>query len=223
MEQDTKYRWYQRPPDGNHTALGLGRPRVEFADEIFPENLHNKTLLDVGCAEGVFCAEAIKRGAARVVGIDKKERRIAMASQVQQSQGSNVEFMSGNFEEMRQEDVGQFDYVICLNVIHHAINPIGFIQKLAAITRNKLILEVAGLAELEAKTSLGIWRYFFSIIPLKFQPSIIIHGANSGFCLSPKAVAQAVQTGGANSFRSIDVRPSYSSQKKTRYCLIASK
>ncbi len=34
-------------------------------------NLEGKSLLDIGCNEGFFCMEAKKRGAARVVGIDR--------------------------------------------------------------------------------------------------------------------------------------------------------
>jgi len=225
VDSNKQYRWYQHTSKDGQALTGLARERIEFAAEIFPESLQGQSVLDVGCAEGVFCTEAIRRGAARVVGIDKKERRLAMASQIQHTSTGKpqVEFIFGNFEEMPLEDLGQFDCVICLNVIHHAMNPIRFIQRLASIARKKLILEVAGLEELEARTSLGRWRYFFSIIPLQLQPSMMVYGANSGFCMSPKVVRQALQNDTDGEFRLIEVRPSYVSQKKTRYCVIASR
>lgn len=225
MDSYKQYRWYQQPSKNSRALPGLGRERKEFAAEIFPESLQGQSVLDVGCAEGVFCAEAVKRDATRVVGIDKKERRLAMASQIHLSSTGKpeAEFIFGNFEEMSLEDLGQFDCVICLNVVHHAMNPIRFIQRLASIARKKLILEIAGLEELEARTSLGRWRYFFSIIPLQLQPPMLVYGANSGFCMSPKLVRQALQNDTDKQFHSIEVRPSYISQKKTRYCVIASR
>ena len=225
VDSNQHYRWYQRPPNDSQVLPGLGRERNDFANEIFPESLHGQSVLDVGCAEGVFCAEAIRRGAARVVGVDKKERRVSMANQIQASQSgaSKAEFIYGNFEDMPLAELGQFDCVICLNVIHHATNPIEFIQRLASVTRRKLILEVAGLEELEARTSLGAWRHVFSMIPLKLQPPVIVCGANAGFCLTPKAVTQALQNVGDPGFGSIEIRSSFVSEKKTRYCLIASR
>ena len=35
-----------------------------------PVELEGRTFLDVGCWEGVHCAEAVRRGAAEVVGVD---------------------------------------------------------------------------------------------------------------------------------------------------------
>jgi len=225
VDSNKQYRWYQRTSKNGPVSSGLGRERIGAAAQIFPDSLHGQSVLDVGCAEGVFCTEAIKRGAARVVGIDKKERRVDMANQIQHSgdDETQAEFIFGNFEEMSLEDLGQFDCVICLNVIHHAMNPIRFIQRLASIARRKLILEVAGLEELEARTALGLWRHFFSVLPLQLQPPMIVHGANSGFCMSPKAVRQALQNKTGNEFRTIECRSSFVSQKKTRYFMIASK
>ena len=223
MESEDVYRWYQSPSGDQQDLQGLTRDRQQFAAKILPGSLRGESLLDVGCAEGVFCAEALLRGATKVVGIDKKERRVSMANQLQTSTGPNADFVFADFEDMTPDHVGEFDYVVCLNVIHHALDPVRFIQKLAMATRKKLILEIAGLDELEAKGALGLWKYFFSLVPRNFQPPVMVHGVNSGFCLSPRAVTQIVQKVPGVKFRSIEIRESYKSYKKTRYLFIASK
>jgi len=219
---DENYRWYQQPPSHEPGISGIARDRLQLADLILPTDLRGKSFLDVGCAEGLFCFEATKRGAGRVLGIDKKERRISTARDLANNEDEVPEFIFSNFEEMAVSDVGQFDYVVCLNVIHHTRNPIKFIEKLVAVVRKRLILEIAGLDELEAKAALGLWKYFFAMVPKKMHPAVIVHGTNGGLCLTPKVVIQALSGPvSARPFSSIQVRDSYKSRKKTRYLLIA--
>src|SRR5438067_1006241 len=77
-------------PFGLHTP---GVDRSATRDLIFPESLVGKTVLDVGCALGYFCFEAEARGAARVVGIELKERRFSQALLLKKIKGSRVEFI----------------------------------------------------------------------------------------------------------------------------------
>ena len=46
------------------------KERNKWQRYSLPEDMTGKTFLDVGCWEGVNCAEAMTRGAKRVVGVD---------------------------------------------------------------------------------------------------------------------------------------------------------
>ena len=57
---------------------------------------------------------------------------------------SKAQFETFNIE--RDTLDRQFDYVLCLNVLHHLRNPLATIDKLIAATREVLVLEVAGFS-----------------------------------------------------------------------------
>ena len=219
MEQ---YRWYQTPPklEGN---LDNARGRLELADNILPKEFSGESLLDIGCAEGIFCIEVAKRGAKDIVGIDKKERRIAAANYLVSEGDENIKFIIGNFEEMSPNEIGFFDYVICLNVLHHVSNLQTSIDKLLALTRKCLVLEIAGLNEKEPEDALGKWRLFFRLIPPRLHPPVIVAGTNGGLCISPRALRQMIIRAGGEDLESIRTSQSFTSSKKNRYLLIANK
>jgi 2-polyprenyl-3-methyl-5-hydroxy-6-metoxy-1,4-benzoquinol methylase len=129
-------------PYGLHTP---GRDRSTTRDLIFPESLTGKSVLDVGSALGYFCFEAEAKGATRVLGVELDEERFRQACLLKEVIGSNVEFMKRDILE--QPLTEQFDYVCFLNVIHHLDEPIRAIHQLAAITREKLIIEFPTLQD----------------------------------------------------------------------------
>ena len=127
-------------PGGVRTS---GNDRSNTLDKILPPDLTGKTVLDIGCRYGFFSFEAARRGAKSVVGLDfdkdalSKARRIAALSKL------NVEFREGDIS--RAPIAEKFDYVLCLNVLHHLRDPLGVLQNLIEITNERLILEMAGL------------------------------------------------------------------------------
>ncbi len=123
-------------PFGLHTR---GRDRSRTRDLIFRESLIGKSVLDVGSALGYFCFEAEARGAPRVVGVELDPERFRQACLLKDIIGSRVKFIHGDI--LSQPLDQKFDYVCLLNVIHHLDEPIGAIHKLAAITREFLIIE----------------------------------------------------------------------------------
>ena len=129
-------------PYGLHTP---GRDRSATRDLIFPESLTGKSVLDVGSALGYFCFEAEAKGATRVLGVELDEERFRQACLLKGVIGSNVEFMKRDILE--QPLAEEFDYVCFLNVIHHLDEPIRAIHQLAAITRERLIIEFPTLQD----------------------------------------------------------------------------
>ncbi len=146
-----------------------GKDRSWTTERIFPEDMSGKSVLDIGTKYGYFCFEALKRGAKRVVGIDVNPEDIRKAKMLADCLGVEVEFLTLDIE--REELTEKFDFVLCLNVLHHLKNPIGLLEKLIDLTEERLILEIASLYRHHHK-KLGlsrIQRHF-----LKRTPAIVV-------------------------------------------------
>ena len=52
-----------------------GKDRSKTADLVFREGVHDKRVLDVGAYYGAFTHEAVRRGAAHVVGLEPDQER----------------------------------------------------------------------------------------------------------------------------------------------------
>lgn len=143
-----------------------GHDRSSTADVIFPNDMTGKSVLDVGSALGFFCFEARHRGANRVVGIDLDDQNVRKAKILADILGEKVEFASRDVERAPLEEA--FDYVLCLNVLHHLSNPIQGLDNLIAATKHALILEIATIGKHDRR-KLGInWlqQKLFEIAPL---------------------------------------------------------
>ena len=146
---------YQSIPllDGSHSP---GKDRSATAEQILPQDLSGKSVLDIGCSYGYFCLEAARRGAVRVLGIDVGATNIANARRFAAKLDLPVEFRQGDIERERFDE--SFDYVLCLNVLHFLRNPLATLERLAGITRESLLLEVAGFGASDRR-NLGISRW----------------------------------------------------------------
>ena len=83
-----------------------------------PADLTGREVLDVACNEGFFCMEAWRRGASRVVGIDRNPEFIDRARQRDPDTDYRVmDFMAlDTIEE-------QFDLVLLLSALHYSADP----------------------------------------------------------------------------------------------------
>ncbi|CAN5293787.1 hypothetical protein BH10PSE7_BH10PSE7_39000 [soil metagenome] len=131
--------------------FGLSTPGVDRSktfDLIFPEDLTGKSVLDLGCNHGYFCFEALRRGAARVVGYDLRPNTIRGAKLLADCLSADVQFEVRDLNGPLIDE--EFDYTLCLNVLHHLRDPLRTIDNMAAITRDRLAIEIAvpGLIEL---------------------------------------------------------------------------
>lgn len=102
-----------------------------------PDDMAGKTFLDVGCWEGLDCVEAVKRGAARVVGIDlcTCEKLLGLVKK-HDFVFLQMDVFSDAFLALRV-----FDVVLCSRVFHHVWNPIGLLVRLRKVTGKILFLE----------------------------------------------------------------------------------
>jgi 2-polyprenyl-3-methyl-5-hydroxy-6-metoxy-1,4-benzoquinol methylase len=209
---------YQRIELPYGLATG-GVDRSRTRDLIFRDDIKGKTFLDVGCSLGYFCLEALKRGAARAVGWDVDADRVRQAGMIASLLGSKAEYCQRDVEDIEREELRErFDVVICLNVLHHVIDPIATLDKLIELTREKLILEVASLgARDRKKLGVSLWHSWV----LSKLPTIVVGGQQVGqtFFFSPEAFRHLLQYQRTH-FSGIDI---FKSEFKDRFMVVATR
>lgn len=102
-----------------------------------PVELQGKSFLDVGCWEGVHCAEAVRRGAADVVGIDLCTGP-ELAENVDRY---GFEFLQMDVFGESFGGLGSFDVVLCSGLLPTAQSPALLISRLRSVARELLVLE----------------------------------------------------------------------------------
>ncbi|MDB4954401.1 MAG: Methyltransferase type 11 [Myxococcales bacterium] len=106
-------------------------PRAKFARfaQLVPEDLRDKTVLDIGCNAGFYSFEMKRRGAARVVGIDSDERYLAQARLASEVLGYEIELR--NLDVYRVGALGEkFDFVLFMGVLYHLRHPLLALDRL---------------------------------------------------------------------------------------------
>ena len=130
-----------------------GGDRSAVARKAFPKDMSGKSLFDLGCRNGYFGFEAERRGATRVVGGESNPNSLVKAELLADVLGSKAQFHK--FDVERDPMPGTFDFVLCLNVLHHLRNPLATLDKLIDATRETLVLEIASLTPKDRRESLA--------------------------------------------------------------------
>lgn len=133
--------WYQTIPvrDGLVTP---GKTRSDQRLRLLPPlDLAGRSLLDVGCNSGMYCFEAARRGASRVVGIDVDRRRLDQARTLAAILGLDVELHQ--MDLAAAPALGRFDVVFCFAVLTEIGDLLGSLAALARLTGGRLYLELA--------------------------------------------------------------------------------
>lgn len=153
-----------------HGLTTPGQDRTCTADLVFPADLTGKTVLDLGCNHGFFCFEAIRRGAARVVGIDHSPDIIRKARLLADAIGSAVDFQVRDVNTMALRET--FDYILCLNLLHHLDNPLLSLRNMMDFARERLVIEAAGLNLFDYFRRLEVVPFFAFL--MSFAPVIYV-------------------------------------------------
>lgn len=104
-----------------------------------PDDLTGKTFLDVGCWEGHWCAEAVRRNSSSVVGVDLC---------TSESLRENVERYGFDFLQLdvlseKFLELDRFDLVLCSGVLYHVESPLSLLFRLRKTVTELLVLETA--------------------------------------------------------------------------------
>ena len=119
------------------TAEGVPVAHNNWDRYGLPEKIEGKSFIDVGCWEGVNCAEATKRGAGQVVGVDLCTTD-ALKANVDEF---GFEFVQLDILSEKWLELDTFDVVLCGGVLYHVENVISFLFRLRRITAGALYLE----------------------------------------------------------------------------------
>jgi 2-polyprenyl-3-methyl-5-hydroxy-6-metoxy-1,4-benzoquinol methylase len=96
----TKYHKYERDYAKKYGPLLVGD--------------RDRSILDVGCANGMLSAFLKNQGFAEVVGIDLNKELIEKARQ-----NRNIEFVVGDAQEFLQKSGRKFDVIFIFNIVEH--------------------------------------------------------------------------------------------------------
>src|SRR5687767_8581888 len=142
------HRWYHSIDLGSGVVTrGSDDTPVRLAQLQLPGSLAGRTVLDIGAWDGFFSFECERRGAARVVATDYYSWRgsgwgaKAGFQLAREALGSKVEDVDIDVMDIAPERLGTFDIVLFLGVLYHLRHPLLALEKIAAVTRELLILE----------------------------------------------------------------------------------
>jgi predicted kinase len=170
---------------------------------------------------GFFCFDAEDRGATHCVGADIDPENVRKCRLLAECRGSNAQFIHFDIET---DDVPQqYDYVLCLNVLHHLRNPIGALEKLIRSTRERLILEVASFGPNDRRKNRVSFfaSAFLRRLPVMYVAGSTAKNASSSqtFFITERAI-EILLAGHRASFAKIDF---IDTGHKGRYIAVAHK
>ena len=144
----SQIRWYHTIDLGDGIITSGLNKTPEFMPRIgLPVELRGKTVLDVGAWDGAYSFEAERRGASRVLATDhhcwsgRGWGTKAGFDLAREALGSRVESLDIDVFDLSAASVGAFDIVLFLGVLYHLQDPLNALRRMAAITRELLILE----------------------------------------------------------------------------------
>ncbi len=85
-------------------------------------NMHNCTILDVGCGGGIL-TEALARTGAQITGIDLSEASLEIARRHAKEQGLNIDYRYESIEQVAEKHAGKFDVITCMEMLEHVPEP----------------------------------------------------------------------------------------------------
>ena len=124
-------------------AVDQGNRRIlEWLNDRYQQSIVGQTVLDLGCADGLYSFWASRCGAERVVGVERNRYNFERAEWLRTVLGlKNVSFVHGGIEKHSPDNV--FDYVFCFNLLYHLVEPLTTLFQLRGRCKKELLLVTA--------------------------------------------------------------------------------
>ena len=141
--------WHS-PIDLGHGVVTKGwSAQRRFARRLrlmqIPEDLSNKTVLDIGTWDGYFSFEFERRGA-KVLAIDIwSEAALANFLFARNKLDSKVEYKRLDVHDLDPRLIGEFDIVFCAGLLYHTRYPLKALERIRSVTKGLLILETTAM------------------------------------------------------------------------------
>lgn len=178
--------WYQTIPIRDGLSTPGTVDSVERLSSLEPERyLAGRSVLDVGSNSGMYCFEAKRLGARRVVGIEPSKARVEQAEVLKGILGLDVEFFVGDL--LSYPAGSTFDTVLCFAVLTEVEDLLGALRKLELLTAKTLFIEL-DIPELsQAADGRGPIRLFRRLLQRVMLPraSTRLRRTKSGWSLAP--------------------------------------
>jgi 2-polyprenyl-6-hydroxyphenyl methylase / 3-demethylubiquinone-9 3-methyltransferase len=97
-------------------------------------NLENKKILDVGCGGGIL-SESLAHKGAIVTGIDMSEIALNVAKLHLFESNLNVDYQLTAVENYAAQNIGQFDVVVCMEMLEHVPQPESIIRACSSLLK----------------------------------------------------------------------------------------
>jgi len=130
------------------------RPETARALLELAGNLNVQRVLEVGCGTGRWLAE-MRTVANRCYGLDPSKGMLAQA----RSRAAPIYLTRGRGEAFPFPD-GTFDFVYCVNAIHHMDGQQTFIQEARRVLRDGGVLAVIGMDPHQQRKTWYVYEYF---------------------------------------------------------------
>lgn len=116
-----------------------GADKTDAVEFYLGGRVAGRSVLDIGTYYGLYPCEAVARGAARAVGIEQDAGRYAIAKRIAELNGNRYEIRLGSAETL--EPIEKFDLVLFLNVLHHVLNPVESVSRIARLCSDTMLVE----------------------------------------------------------------------------------
>ena len=137
-----------RPDDGAAALSREGLIRRRFERRLrllrIPDDLTGWSVLDVGAWHGFFSFECERRGADRVLAVDRYAWDRFGAHEflaARERLGSAVEHRRVDVHDLDPDEIGRFDLVLLLGVFYHLRLPLRALERIRSVTKRLLICE----------------------------------------------------------------------------------
>lgn len=140
-------------------------------------------ILDVGCGGGLL-SEPMSRLGGDVTGIDASAENIKIATAHSREENLSINYLATSIEEFQKTSKeGQFDVILCLELIEHVDNPSELIKSCANLLKKNGILFIATINRTIKSHLLAITaaEYILRLVPIGthnwnnfFKPSEIV-------------------------------------------------
>lgn len=101
-----------------------------------------KTVIDLGCAEGLIAREFARRGAARVEGLEIVPEHVDVGREL--CKGLPVKLGVGNLDKVILKELPGWDLVLMLAVLHKTRQPEAVLRAFAGAARELLVIRLPG-------------------------------------------------------------------------------
>jgi tRNA (mo5U34)-methyltransferase len=138
--------WYHNielaPGVWTNPAMGdYPRPRWNLIEPHVPADLAGKTVLDLSCNSGFFSIQMKRRGASRVVGVERAGKEVEQARLVREVTGVDFEIVHDDVYSFCWNNTEVFDYVLFMGLFYHLRAPLFVLDRVARMVREKMFFQ----------------------------------------------------------------------------------